>query len=163
MRGPAHLSGAVGQSITRAVDLTFSARWIQTGRVEEDGGWLHFWWRSLVVSDGRRPPYQPCDLLVVLQRSLLVGVSWTLKASGGSPPGGSNPSASAALTSMNVGRGRITWPLVFVLAVAFLETLERVHRQFGGQVRFGLRGPQRGHPWLRQVTAVPLGERPRRG
>jgi hypothetical protein len=96
MRGQAQLPRAVGQSITRAVDLIFSARWIQkTERVEEDWGWLHLWWRSLVVGGGREWLRQPCDLLIVLQRSSLVSVSRTLKARGGQPPGGSNPSASA--------------------------------------------------------------------
>jgi hypothetical protein len=155
MRGPAQLPCAVGQSITRAVDLIFSARWIQkTERVDEDWGWLHLWWRSLVVGDGRGRLRQLCDLLIVLRRSLLVGVSRTLKANVPRGTGGSNPSASAiadqdkrlggAVTSLGVRAGG-----------AFLEKLMRVHRQFGGQVRLGLCGPQRGQSWVRQVTAVP--------
>jgi hypothetical protein len=35
------------------------------------------------------------DLPILLERSLLISGSTTLKASGGQPPGGSNPSASA--------------------------------------------------------------------
>jgi hypothetical protein len=40
-----------------------------------------FWWRSLVVGDDRGWPRQPSDLLIALQRSVLVGASRTLKVS----------------------------------------------------------------------------------
>jgi hypothetical protein len=49
--------------------------------ITHDARWLHFWWRSPLIGGGRRRPRKPCDLHIVLQRSLPAGVSRTLKAS----------------------------------------------------------------------------------